>query len=116
MGRNGKDGASRMTTRAERRAEMASNGKASPEPAKAPTAAPAPTPTAQQRLDALNARRAAGGGFLVPRPAGGFPKPADFLKYLEEVAAVGGAGDVEIAWHYCCQDSYFKEKLRNAYD
>lgn len=84
------------------------------EPARRVAAKAPPKPqTATEKLQALAERRHAGRGYLVPRPVG--LTLQSFRAWLKEVAEIGGAGDVEIAWHYV-NNVEWKERLRNEYD
>lgn len=71
-------------------------------------------PTATEQIAALDAKRFLNRGYLVDPPAE--MSLAAAHRWLMEVAEVGTAGDVEIAWTHGIQNVYLKEKLRNEYD
>ena len=70
-------------------------------------------PTAKERLQALNERRAAGNGYVLPPPEGTFTTTS-LRAWLQAVAEVGNPGDVELAWHFC-QNPIIKGHLLNEY-
>ena len=88
-------------TRAERQAELA----AQQEPQKR-------EPTAGQQLEALKAREFAGNGLLIEMPSPLTMQSAH--KWLADIAEIGSAGHVEIAW-LRIPGGPIKHKLVNEY-